>query len=149
MVWDDGADLGNYNTQQHWVTHSNGLFLVYTRKGAHNDHVFRHRAPLFIAQVDPEKLCVVRSTERVLVPERGARLGNFGVAEVSENETWVTVAEWMQTWGPQIVMPPGTPALSVRFSGRMKLQRERKCACKSKPFHGEEHNWLSCLCVFI
>ncbi|MDX1946549.1 MAG: sialidase family protein [Pirellulaceae bacterium] len=104
-LWDDGTDLGNYNTQQHWVTHSSGLFLVYTRKGASNDHVFRHRAPLFIAQVDPEKLRVIRSTERILVPERGARLGNFAVTIVSERETWVTVAEWMQTWGPNHVLP--------------------------------------------
>jgi len=77
-TFDDGTDLGNYNTQQHWVSHSDGLFLVYTRRGANNDHVFRHRAPLFIAQIDPERLCVVRATERILVPERGARLGNFG-----------------------------------------------------------------------
>lgn len=104
--WDDGTNLGNYNTQQHWVRHDDGLFLVYTRRGANNDHVFRHRAPLFIAQVDPAALRVIRSTERVLVPERGARLGNFGVCEVSENETWVTVAEWMQTWGPNHVIPP-------------------------------------------
>lgn len=98
-TFDDGSDLGNYNTQQHWVTHSDGLFLVYTRKGADNDHVFRHRAPLFIARVDPKKLHVIRSTERILVPERGARLGNFAVVEVSPNETWVTVAEWMQPAG--------------------------------------------------
>jgi hypothetical protein len=108
-LWDDGTELGNYNTQQHWVEHHDALFLVYTRTGASNDHVFRHRAPLFIAQIDPEKLCVIRSTERILVPERGARLGNFGVTEVSENETWVTVAEWMQTWGPNIIIPPGNP----------------------------------------
>ena len=31
--FDDGEDLGNYNTQQHWVTHSDALFLVYTRRG--------------------------------------------------------------------------------------------------------------------
>ena len=105
-LWDDGSDLGNYNTQQHWVTHSGGLFLVYSRKGANNDHVFRHRAPLFIAHVDPEKLRVVRRTERILIPERGARLGNFAVTEVSERETWVTVAEWMQTWGPNVIIPP-------------------------------------------
>jgi hypothetical protein len=104
-LWDDGSDLGNYNTQQHWVTHSQGLFLAYTRKGANNDHVFRHRAPLFIAQVDPETLHVIRKTERVLVPERGARLGNFAVVDVNENETWVTVAEWMQTWGPNHIIP--------------------------------------------
>jgi len=99
-TWDDGSDLGNYNTQQHWVTHDDALFLVYTRRGANNDHIMRHRAPLFIGPVDTEKLCVLRATERVLVPQRGARLGNFGVTEVSENETWVTVAEWMQTTPP-------------------------------------------------
>ncbi|RIH63064.1 exo-alpha-sialidase [Mariniphaga sediminis] len=100
-VWtfDDGEELGNYNTQQHWVTHSDGLFLVYTRRGADNDHVFRHRAPLFMAQVDPENLCVIRETEQILVPERGARLGNFGVTDISPNETWVTVSEWMQPKG--------------------------------------------------
>lgn len=98
-TFDDGADLGNYNTQQHWVTHDDGLFLVYTRKGADNDHVFRHRAPLFIAQVDPDRLHVIRSTERILVPERGARLGNFGVTRISPAETWVTVTEWMQPVG--------------------------------------------------
>ena len=70
-LWDDGTELGNYNTQQHWVTHPKGLYLVYTRKGAGNDHVFRHRAPLFIAKVDPSTLRVIRATEKVLVPQRG------------------------------------------------------------------------------
>jgi hypothetical protein len=97
--FDDGQELGNYNTQQHWVTHSEGVFLVYTRRGADNDHVFRHRAPLFIAQVDPDRMVVIRETERILVPERGARLGNFGVTAVSPDETWVTVSEWMQPEG--------------------------------------------------
>lgn len=104
--WSDGSDLGNYNTQQHWVTHKNHLYLVYTRRGANNDHVFRHRAPVFMAEVDKATLTVKRETERILVPERGARLGNFGVCEVSENETWVTVAEWMQKNGPDIVIKP-------------------------------------------
>jgi hypothetical protein len=98
-TFDDGTELGSYNTQQHWITHSDALFLVYTRRGANNDHVFRHRAPLFMAQVDPQKLCVIRETEQILVPERGARLGNFGVCDVTENETWVTVSEWMQPHG--------------------------------------------------
>jgi len=104
-TFDDGKPLGSYNTQTHWVTHSDGLFLVYTRRGANNDHVFRHRAPLFMAQVDPKRLRVIRKTERILVPERGARLGNFGVTQVGEHETWVTVAEWMQTWGPRHALP--------------------------------------------
>lgn len=105
-LWDDGTDLGNYNTQQHWVTRGERLYLVYTRRGANNDHVFRHRAPLFIARVDPATLRVIRSTEQILVPERGARLGNFAVTDVNDRETWVTVAEWMQTKGPNVVIRP-------------------------------------------
>ena len=97
--FDDGQILGNYNTQQHWVTHDTGLYLVYTRRGAENDHVFRHRAPLFMAQVDPETLRVIRSTERIIVPENGARQGNFAVVKVSPAETWITVTEWMQPKG--------------------------------------------------
>lgn len=99
-TWDDGSDLGNYNTQQHWVTMPDALYLVYTRRGANNDHVMRHRAPLFIAHVDTKRLCIIRDTEQILVPERGARLGNFGVVRISEHESWITVAEWMQTTDP-------------------------------------------------
>ena len=50
-------------------------------------------------QVDPDKLCVIRESEQILVPERGAGLGNFGVTDVSPSETWVTVSEWMQPDG--------------------------------------------------
>jgi hypothetical protein len=53
----------------------------------------RHRAPLFIAQVDPNKVCVIRSTEKILVPENHATLGNSGVCPISGTESWVTVAE--------------------------------------------------------
>ena len=98
-TFDDGSELGNYNTQQHWVTHGNDLYLVYTRRGAANDHVFRHRAPLFIAKVNADTLQVIRKSERVVVPERGARLGNFGVTRFSDDETWITVTEWMQPVG--------------------------------------------------
>ncbi len=97
--FDDGQPLGNYNTQQHWVSHSDGLYLVYTRKGLNNDHVFRHRAPLVIAKVDPDRLVVLRETERLIVPERGARLGNFSVIDFDAHETWVIAAEWMQNTG--------------------------------------------------
>ena len=91
-TFDDGSDLGSYNTQQKWVTHSDGLYLVYTRRGANNDHIPRNRAPLFIAQVDPEKLHVIRRTERIAVPERGADIGNFDATTVDASETWITVA---------------------------------------------------------
>ncbi|MBI2424285.1 MAG: exo-alpha-sialidase [Candidatus Hydrogenedentes bacterium] len=92
-LFDDGGELGSYNTQQHWIAHSGGLFLSYTRRGANNDHVFRNRAPLFMAQVDPKTLRVLRATEKALIPERGATLGNSGVANISPTETWVTVSE--------------------------------------------------------
>lgn len=92
-LFDDGQELGSYNTQQHWLTHGNSLLLVYTRRGADNDHIMRHRAPLFIAQVDANRLQVVKSTERVLVPERGATLGNFGAAPINQQQSWVTVSE--------------------------------------------------------
>lgn len=94
-TFDDGEDLGSYNTQQHWLVHSDGLFLSYTRKGANNDHIFRHRAPLFVAQVDPERLTVIRSTEQVAIPDRGAPLGNFGASAISASESWITDAEYI------------------------------------------------------
>jgi hypothetical protein len=93
-TFDDGKPLGSYNTQQHWLAHGDRLYLVYTRRGANNDHVFRHRAPLFIARIDPERLCVLRETEQVLVPENRADLGNFGIVDVGLSETWVVVAEY-------------------------------------------------------
>ncbi|MCK5804802.1 MAG: exo-alpha-sialidase [Lentisphaeria bacterium] len=90
-VFDDGKDLGSYNTQQKWVTHSDALYLVYTRRGAGNDHIARHRAPLFMAKIDPERLCVLRATEQIVVPERGYAIGNFDATTVSDRETWITV----------------------------------------------------------
>ncbi|MBE5785940.1 MAG: hypothetical protein E7324_00195 [Clostridiales bacterium] len=97
--WDDGSILENYNTMQRWIRHKDGLYLAYTRRGANNDHVFRHRAPLFMARFDEERMCLVKDSEVILVPELGARLGNFNVTELSENEFWLSTAEWMQPSG--------------------------------------------------
>jgi hypothetical protein len=92
--FDDGRPLGSANAQQHWITRSNALYLIYSRRGANNDHVFRNRAPLFIAQVDPDNLDVLRATEQILMPETGLDLaGGFGVVDVNLNETWVTSSE--------------------------------------------------------
>lgn len=98
--FDDGSNLGNYNTQQHWISHAGRLFLIYTRRGANNDHVMRHRAPLFMAEVDLDKLRILRHSEVELVPNRGARLGNFGVHPLSDREYLVVASEWMQTTAP-------------------------------------------------
>ena len=87
--WDSGFEVGTYNTQSHWITHGDGLFLAYTRNAGNNSHVFRHRAPLFMAGVDVENLCLLRHTEKIVIPERGARLGNFSTVNVNNDETWV------------------------------------------------------------
>ena len=91
-AWDDGEPLTMSTTQQHWLTHSGGLFLVYTRKDATNVNVMRWRAPLWVAQVDVKTLRLIRATERVVLPLIGdgvnaadlvPMMGNFGVANVS------------------------------------------------------------------
>ena len=97
-TWTDGTPIGNRNTQQHWVGGSDGLYLAYTREDPANTHVFRNRAPIFMSRFDPVAGGLVRSTERIIVPELGARLGNFCVAE-SGRESWLVVAEWMQPLG--------------------------------------------------
>ncbi len=99
--FDDGKPLESYNTQQHWVSLGGKLYLVYTRRGANNDHIMRHRAPLFIAEVDCDNLTVLRNTEQVLVPENHATLGNSGVCRINDKESWITVAEGRVSHGPR------------------------------------------------
>ena len=94
-TFDNGLEIGSYNTQQHWAAHGEGLFLVYTRRDTSNEHIPRSRAPLFMAGVDPERLLLVKETERILIPQRGVMMGNFGVAGINQKETWVTVGENM------------------------------------------------------
>jgi len=94
--FDDGEELGSYNTQQHWVPAPGRLFLTYTRRGADNDHVVRHRAPIFIAEVDVENLCVIRASERVAIPNTGAQMGNFGALAAGPDESWIVAHEDMQ-----------------------------------------------------
>lgn len=96
LCFDNGENVGNYCTQQHWIRGGDKLYLVYTRRAENNSHVFRHRAPLFMAQLDTEKMCLVRDTEVIVVPERGARLGNFGCFNLNDNEAYVVASEWMQ-----------------------------------------------------
>lgn len=98
-AWGDGKPIGNANTQQHWVPVGDELYLAYTRVTPTNGHVFRNRAPIFVAKFDPAGRCLVRSTETAVVPERGARLGNFTVTDNPAGETWLVTAEWMQPKG--------------------------------------------------
>ncbi|MHC2069421.1 sialidase family protein [Bremerella sp. T1] len=102
--WDNGKPLTMSTTQQHWLTHSDGLYLVYTRKAEENQNVMRWRSPLYICQVDPEKRVLLRETERIALPLVGdgvrnpddvALMGNFHTVHVSPHESWVTVGEWL------------------------------------------------------
>ena len=97
--WEDGCEIGNRNTQQHWLVVGRSLYLAYTRERADNRHVFRTRAPVFMARVDPVRGCLLRETERPLVPELGARLGNFCCCRAGETGSWLVTAEWMQPLG--------------------------------------------------
>ena len=56
---------------------------------------------MFMARFDEDNLCLIKSTEVILVPELGARLGNFNITDVSDTESWLVTAEWMQTWPPE------------------------------------------------
>jgi lysophospholipase L1-like esterase len=126
--FDDGEELGSYNTQAHWVTHREGIFLVYTRRGAANDHIVRHRAPLFMARVDPVALRVVRASERVVVPERGAELGNFGANAVTASEAWVTVSEGLFMQDSRARGADGST-----FVARIRWSRPDRAALPTEP----------------
>ncbi len=92
QVWrfDDGSELESYNTQQHWLVLPDACYLLYTRRGLDNDDIFRHRSPLMMSKVDSSTLQLKKSTEREVLPKLKDGFGNFGVCQVSEDETWVT-----------------------------------------------------------
>lgn len=128
--FDDGEPLGNYNTQQHWLAHGDTLWLIYNRRSRLNGGVFRSRAPLFTARVDPEKLCVVRASEKIVLPEKGARMGNFAVANVAPDESWVVTGEWLEGKFPWV--KPGSrfrvesgEINFIRYIGDLLLARIR------------------------
>lgn len=99
-AYDDGSLVQSYNTQKHFMIVHDELYLVYTKRDGKNDHVFRHRAPLYMAKV--ENMRLVRETEKAITPERGARCGNFGVCAYKDGKSMVMVAEWMQSWNEKL-----------------------------------------------
>jgi hypothetical protein len=101
-TWDDGQPIEMSTTQQRWLPHSDGLFLVYTRKAPENIGVMRWRAPLYVSEVDRATLRLRRNTERVVFPLIGdgikdgkhvAHYGNFHTTAVTPNESWITSGE--------------------------------------------------------
>jgi len=107
-AWDDGSIVPMSTTQQHWLPHSEALFLVYTRKDASNINVPRWRAPLFMAEVDTATLRLKRDTEQIVLPLVGdgvrhpddvAYSGNFHPVNASPEESWVTDGEMLPKRG--------------------------------------------------
>ncbi len=107
-AWDDGTPLVMSTTQQHWLTHSDALFLVYTRKDTSNINVTRWRAPIFMARVDTNSPSLIKSTEQIVHPLVGdgvnkpdevPLMGNFHVNHASPTESWVTVGSWLPRQG--------------------------------------------------
>lgn len=100
-TWDDGSPIAMSTTQQHWLAHSDGLFLVYTRKAEENAGVFRWRSPLYIAAVDRKSLRLIRQSEQIVLPLAGdpkdpkhvAGMGNFATVNASPQESWITTGE--------------------------------------------------------
>ncbi|QDU81773.1 hypothetical protein Pla110_35230 [Polystyrenella longa] len=100
--WEDGEPLVMSTTQQHWLEHSDALYLVYTRRAEENAKVIRYRAPIYMAQVDTQTMRLKRETEQVVLPLLGdpkndprgvALMGNFNITNVSPDQSWVTVGE--------------------------------------------------------
>ena len=105
--WNDGAALLMSTTQQHWLKLGGKLYLVYTRKTKENREVMRWRAPLFIAEVDTQKLCLLKDTEQIVLPICGdlakpetiGLMGNFHPLAISDTEAIVTVGEMRPKMG--------------------------------------------------
>jgi hypothetical protein len=118
-AWDDGSTIEMSTTQQRWLVHSDGLWLVYTRKDASNTDVMRWRAPLFMARMDAQRMCLLRTSERTAVPLEGdgvndgkgvEHLGNFHTNPVSRDESLISV---------------GTMITGRGYAGTVRLARVR------------------------
>lgn len=97
LQWEDGTLIvGSMNTQMHWITRPDGLYLVYTRQDSVNSDVFRYRAPLWMAKMNPETLRLKKETEHNVMPNTTdrAQLGNFGTLDVTPELSIVTSNEW-------------------------------------------------------
>lgn len=101
-AFDDGTPLEMSTTQQHWLDHPTTPHLVYTRNAGFNAQVMRWRSPLFAAQFDPQRLCLLSATETTVFPmkpedqadqKKAARLGNFHTLTLSPTESLITVGE--------------------------------------------------------
>ncbi len=101
LSWDDGTVVASMATQMRWVRQQGRLYLVYTRVDDSSKGIFRNRAPLWMAELDTEKLCLKKATEVTAVPVSPGRddLGNFGTTYVNDDLSLVTTSEFGRTKG--------------------------------------------------
>lgn len=131
--------LGESTTQQHWLSHSEDRFLVYTRKSEENAGVNRWRAPLYVARVDRRNLRLTRATERVVLPLIGdgivdpkhvAGMGNFQTIAAAPGQSWVTAGEGFpgNGWRGNTLMArihwgrPNRLCTSIRYTDTRKVE---------------------------
>lgn len=106
--WENGDALIAFSTQQHWLQHNGKIYLVYNRKTEENINVIRWRSPLFIAEFDPKKGCLIKDTEKTVFPMVGdgindpdhvPMMGNFHPCKISDKKAIVTVGEMLPRAG--------------------------------------------------
>ena len=101
-MWDDGSKLVTSTTQQHWMKLGKKLFLVYTRKDESNLDVMRWRAPMFMAEFDAERGCLLKESEEIVLPlmrKKGVAsiYGNFHVSNLTPDSCIVSdAAMWVR-----------------------------------------------------
>ncbi len=99
LRWDDGTLVPSAATQMRWIRQQGRLYLVYTRVDESSKGIFRNRAPLWMAELDPATLHLKKSTEVIAVPISPGRddLGNFGTTFVNDKLSLVTTSEFGRT----------------------------------------------------
>jgi len=98
--FDDGTSLVTSSTQQHFLSLADKLFLLYVRNNGRNTTVPRFRAPLYIAEVNTEKMQLRRFTEQIVLPLDGdwrkpetvSYSGNFLPRRINAREALVSDA---------------------------------------------------------
>ena len=87
--FDDGTPVKTGSTQQHWAVVGDRLYLAYTRDLGTNSDLMRFRAPILLAEVNPDDRCLLHSTEVDLFPRKprdgkDGLLGNFHICSLPD-----------------------------------------------------------------
>jgi len=128
-TFDDGSDLGSYNTQAlGWFT-AKGCLDVHSTRSEQRSHRSKSRT-IFLAQVGSRKASVIRATEQVVLPERGVMLGNFGASSITPDESWITDSEFMANGMRTLGGPTERPGRKIKWSKTNKLVAVRDLRSK-------------------